>query len=127
MGFFSPAGFEQIGTKSPSLQLFAGEAPIITDSAPALVDVQQYEVLALTETGVRKIDLVGDEGPPIVAADTGMVVVIAAQTAKEGQQCPYYDAGKFNHAALTWPDALDTLAKRKAFVHGTMLHMGHLN
>lgn len=126
MGFFSPAGFEKIGTKAPSLQLFAGEAPIITDSAPALEDIQQYEVVALTETGVRKLDPVGDEGPPVVAADTGQVVVIAAQAVKAGQQCPYWDAGKFNHAALIWPDALDTLAKRKVFVHGTMLHMGHL-
>lgn len=126
MGYFTPADFKQIGTKSPSLQLFAGEAPIITDSAPALVDIAQYEVVILTETGVRKPDLVGEEGPPVVAADTGQRVVIAAQAAKAGQQCPYYTAGKFNHAALIWPDELDTLPKRKTFVQGTMLHMGHL-
>lgn len=123
--FFDPAGFNQIGTMPAPLQLFAGEAPIITDSAPALVDVQQYEVLALTDTGVRKLDLVGEDG--VRAADTGLQVVIAAQAAKSGQQCPYYNAGKFNHAALIWPAELDTLAKRKTFVQGTMLHMGHLN
>lgn len=119
MGFFSPAGFEQIGTKSLSLQLFAGEAPIITDSAPALEDIRQYEVVALTETGVRKLHATAP-------ADPGQAVVIAAQAVKAGQQCPYWDAGKFNHAALIWPETLDTLPKRKAFVHGTMLHMGHL-
>lgn len=125
-GFFSPAGFNKVGTKAPSLQLFAGEAPIITDSAPALADIEQYEVVILTETGVRKIDLEGSEGPPAIPADDGLKVVIAAQAAKTGQQCPYYTAGKFNHEALIWPEDLDTLEKRKVFVQGTMLHMGHL-
>lgn len=111
------ASGELLDTSIP-FQLFAGQAPIITDSAPALAAVLKYQLLALTATGVT---------PYVEATHTHDQAVIAAQAAGIGKQVPYWNAGKFNHAAVIWPVGLDTLAKRKAFLNGTMLHAGHLN
>jgi hypothetical protein len=103
-----------VGTAGAPPQLFAGEAPIITDSAPALVAVQKWQLLSLTATGVTTFD------------GTAASAVISAIGAAIGQQVPYYDAGKFNHEVIVWPGTLDTLAKRKVALHGSMIHVGHL-
>lgn len=106
----------QVGTYTPQ-QLFAGEAPIITDSAVALADVTQYQLIAVTATGVT---------PFVVGTHTAPQAAIAAIAGTTGKQIPYYDAGKFNHEAITWPGSLDTLAKRKNALHGTPIFVGHL-
>lgn len=122
------AGGGLVGTHEPEL-LYSGEAPIVTDAAPSLVaSVLKYEVLALTDTGLRRVDLVGDPvAEPPVAPDTGAKCVIAAQPVTAiGDQVPYFAAGKFNHEALVWPEDLDTYAKRKAFFQGSDIHIGHI-
>lgn len=122
------AGGGLVGQYSPEL-LYAGEAPIVTDAAPSLVDdIEKYEVVVLTDTGIRKLDLDGDSGAePPVPGDTAAQCVIAAQpVASTGHQVPYFAAGKFNHEVLVWPEALDTYEKRKAFFNGTDIHIGHI-
>lgn len=106
-----------VGTMAAAPQLFAGEAPIITDSAPALVDIRKWELCSLTVTGVT---------PYVDGTHEPASAVISAVAVTAGKQCPYYDAGKFNHEAVIFPAALDTLPKRKAAMHGSMLHFGHL-
>lgn len=111
------AADEDLGTMTP-FQLWIGEAQIVSDSAPALDDIDKYQVCALTDTGIT---------PFVVADHTANQAVVAAQPAVTGAQTPYWNAGKFNHEALVWPVELDTLPKRKAFLIGTMLGVGHLN
>lgn len=113
------AGGGLIGQYTPE-QLYAGEAPIVTDAAPTKVaDVKKYEVLVLEADGLRRPDIAG--------GDKGGQCVIAAQPAAEvGAQVPYFAAGKFNHEVLVWPEALDTYAKRRTFFHGTDIHIGHI-
>lgn len=106
-----------VGTMAAPAQLFAGEAPIITDSAPALAAIRKWELCALTATGVT---------PYVSGTHTPAVAVISAVAVAIGKQCPYYDAGKFNFEAVIFPAALDTLPKIKAALHGSMLHFGHL-
>lgn len=109
-------------TMAAAKQLFAGEAPIISDSAPALANVQMWQLCALTATGIRPF--VWTNTP--ASDDAPRTAVITAIGGTTGKQIPYYDAGKFNHEVVVWPAALDTLAKRKAAMHGSMLHFGHL-
>jgi hypothetical protein len=111
-----------VGTMGPSPQLFAGEAPIVTDSAPALAAIQKWQLCELTPTGVKAFVSTGTPATD----STANSAVIAAVGVSIGQQCPYYHAGKFNHEAMVWPAALDTLAKRKVALHGSMILIGHL-
>jgi hypothetical protein len=53
--------------------------------------------------------------------------VIIAQPGLNTQSVPYFSSGFFNHAKLTWPAALDTLAKRKAFFASTPIQIGALS
>lgn len=110
------AGAEYLAKGAPE-QIFAGEAPIITDSAPALATIVKYQVCALTATGIT---------PYVVATHTGQQIVVSAQAAPTGDNCPYYEGGAFNHAMLVWPAELDTLPKRKALAQGTMVKLRHL-
>lgn len=107
-----------VGTMPAPPQLFAGEAPIVTDSAPSLAAIQKWELCSLTPTGVKPF-VDGTDDPR-----TAVISAVAAAAA--GQQVPYYDAGKFNHEVIVWPAALDTLPKRKAAIHGSTLFVGHL-
>lgn len=116
------AGGGPVGSYEPEL-LYAGEAPIITDAAVAAAgtdDIQKYEVLALDADGLRRPVLTGED------ADTGRACVIAAQPAGAGQDVPYFAGGKFNHEVLVWPAELDTYEKRRAFFHGTDIHIGRI-
>lgn len=121
------AGGGLVGSYTPEL-LYAGEAPIVTDAAPAVADeILKYEVLVLTEAGLTRITTTpGDNDDPDTINETGAQCVIAAQPASAGDQVPYFAAGKFNHAVLVWPDDLDTYEKRKVFFHGTDIHIGHI-
>lgn len=94
-------------------QLYAGEAPIVTNWAPALADLVKYQVVLLTPTGLAETG----------EFDGTVPAVITAQPALTGQNCPYFAGGAFNHEMLVWPAALDTLAKRKAFFGGTPIQV----
>ncbi|MEN9925544.1 MAG: hypothetical protein RL268_1670 [Pseudomonadota bacterium] len=106
------AGYDLAGTYTPEL-IFAGDEPPKSDAAPALANLAKYEVAALTATGVTTF---------VVGTHTAAQLVIVAQATTTGKQCPYFNAGKFNHAALIWPNnaALDTYAERRAFCTGTV-------
>lgn len=120
------AGGVEHGPYTPE-QLFAGDAPIVTGQAVAAVDIDKYEVCVLTASGLTNVfDFVGDMDPALVLPTQGANCVIAAQAALTGDNCPYFSSGFFNHAMLTWPSALDTLAKRKAFFAGTPIQVGEI-
>lgn len=98
-------------------QLFAGEAPITTGNALAVDAVSKYQVCVMNATGLIT---------NFTGISTGDKCVIAAQAAAPGQMVPFYSGGAFNHNALTWPAAQDTLAKRKVFFMGTPIVIGDL-
>lgn len=102
-------------------QLFVGDSEIITDSAPALADIDQWEVCVLTATGVT---------PYVVATHAALVpdkLVVAQVAVTTGKQCPYYSAAKLNHELLVWPATVNTYALRKELVQGSMIQIGHTN
>jgi hypothetical protein len=108
-------------------QLFAGDAPIVTGQSVALADLDKYQVVVLTATGLSgTFDFVGDMDPALVLPTQGINCVITAQAGLTGANVPYFSSGYFNHAALSWPAALDTLAKRKAFFAGTPIQVGEV-
>lgn len=104
-------------TKAATTQPFAGEAPVVAGNAPALADIDQYELCALVPTGIT---------PYVDATHEPQMAVIASVGVVSGKACPYYSAGHFNHAAITWPAEYDTLPKRKALLVGSGLHVTSL-
>lgn len=107
-------------TAAASPQLFAGDGPVVTDSAPALADIDQWEVCVLLATGIT---------PYVPATHTTAApdkLVVAQVGVVSGAQCPFYKAASLNHAVLIWPAALDTLAKRKEAFLGSMISINHL-
>lgn len=98
---------------------FIGDAPVGTDSAPALADIAQYQLCVLLATGVT---------PYVPATHTTAApdkLVIAQVAATTGKQAPYYNAGKFNHNMIGWPAAINTYALRKEAVLGSRIEIGH--
>lgn len=122
-------GVDIVGTQTVE-QLFAGDAPITTGQAVAITAVDKYQVVVLTASGLSEtfdFDGSGTIGTPGVTLPTqGINCVITAQAAGAGANCPFYSGGYFNHAALSWPAELDTLAKRKAFFAGSDIKIGGL-
>ncbi len=106
-------------TTAAAVGLFIGDSPIITDSAPALADIAQWQVCVLLNTGVT----------PYVVADHSASIpdklVVAQVGVASGKQCPYYSAAKLNHNMLVWPAGVNTYALRKALVAGSMISIGH--
>jgi hypothetical protein len=116
------AGFEYLGVRPGPFQLWIGEAPIITDSAKsAVASAKKYELVALLPDGTVTTFIPGTH-------TAAQAVILAQAVYAIGQDAPHWNAGKFNHEAVQWPAgvALDTYAERKAFLNGTMLHVGHL-
>lgn len=114
------AGFQSEGTVAGKEPLFAGDAEVLSDSAPALAAIAQWQVCVLLATGIT---------PYVPATHTTAApdkLVIAHHTAASGQQTNYYLAGNFNHNLLGWPAALDTFAKRKEAVLGSQIMLGHV-
>ena len=113
-------GVDIVATRAGVAPLFIGAAQICADSAPSLVaSIKKYELVALTPTGITTF---------VVGTHSADQAVIASQPiTKIGQACPYWNEGHFNDAAIAWPvnAALDSLAKRKAFLNGTNLKVGH--
>lgn len=102
-------------------QIFAGHSEVITDSAPALAAVQQYQLCVLLPTGVT---------PFVPATHTTQapdkLVIAHIAVATVGQPVPYWSKGKFNHELVIWPAGVTTFAARKELVQGSMLQVGHL-
>lgn len=99
--------------------LFTGDAEVRSDSAPALADIAQYQLCVLLATGIT---------PYVVATHTTAApdkLVIAQVDVTTGKQAPYYLSGEFNHNLIGWPASLDTYAKRKEAVLGSMIQVGH--
>lgn len=111
---------DMLGSRGGVAPLFIGAAQICADSAPSLVAaIQKYELVALTDTGLTTF---------LVGTHNASQAVIASQPCSAiNQQIPYWNEGAFNNDAIVWPiDAtLDNLAKRKAFLNGTNLKVGH--
>jgi len=95
-----------LGTFTP-VQLFAGEAPIITNDYELTTNVTKYQVCRLDAAGKQvAVDAVGAVG-----------FVIASQAGVIGDRIAFYEGGFFNHEALTgWPAAADTFEERRALV-----------
>jgi hypothetical protein len=101
-------GITELGTHEP-LQLFAGEMPVFTDHGTAEdgTTLAKYTVVQRDADGF----LIAWDGT------TGVVAGITAQpVAASGANVdvPIYTGGFFNHEALVWPPAVDTLAERRA-------------
>lgn len=115
---YPPLAGQDSQSASAPTQPFAGQAPVITDTAQSLAAITQYQCCALTPTGIT---------PYVDATHTKDQLVVAANAASGASKVVgYYTSGHFNHAALSWPAEYDTEAKRKAFVVGTSIHIGHL-
>ena len=89
-------GVDTVLTRGGVAPLFTGAAQICADSAPSLVaSIKKYELVALTDTGLTTF---------VVGTHEASQAVIASQPiTKVGQQCPYWNEGEFNHAAIHFP------------------------
>ena len=113
------AGFNAAeGTWTPD-HLFAGEQDVVTTSLPlaASTAIAARQVLALNAAGeLVVLDPAGTGGTATNAIAVGIAVAAAASVGSV-RNVPIYVGGCFNHAALGWPAALDTLAERRnAFI-----------
>lgn len=95
-----------LGTFTP-VQLFAGEAPVITNDYELTANVLKYQICQLDTTG------------KVVPAGTALAVgfVIASQDGTLGDRIAFFEGGFFNHAALNgWPAGATTFEARRALV-----------
>lgn len=118
------AGSEVLSGYDPT-ELFAGEAPIVTEEAILDTgDLAKYTVVGrLTATG--KIVTLDPEADPADGSEIAYgIMTQAADASSADQKVAIYTAGFFNHAALVWPASLDTLEERKAAFLGTPIHIG---
>lgn len=114
------AGSAVLGPYNP-VQLFAGEADVITDNAIAGVDFAQYEVAAISNAG----DLIKFD-PESVDPNAKIARVIIAVPVTAGQSAPYYIAGVFNVDALIWPATLTEYTDRQEAFLGSNIHISRL-
>lgn len=115
------AGNGDLGSWEPT-NLFAGEAPIITDGFQTLSAVQMYEVVAKNAAGEIQVLTY----PPVDGQLNTQAFAITAQPGNVDDFIPVYTGGAFNHAALIWPAGCDTLEKRQALFDRTDIHIGNL-
>lgn len=120
------SGQTSLGSWEPE-QLFAGEAPIVTDWANVTTDgstsFAKFEVIALDASGnIIKHNPAG-AAPATVAAGVLAQPIAVSQTTK----VPYFSSGFFNHAALVWHASLTTLAARKLAFKLTPVQIGELS
>lgn len=103
-------------------ELFAGESEIVTDQGQAgPAAIVQFTVLGrIAGTGrlVKRVATAVDGSQNAVG--------IAAQPAAANAYFPLYVGGVFNHEALVWDAADDTLAERKAAFDGTNIGVRQL-
>lgn len=116
---YPPQAGSDLQTKAAAVQLFVGEAPIIAGTATSTAAITQYQLCAILAAGTIAPYVDADHEP-----NQAVVASIAASAGSK--QVTYYNAGHFNHEAITWPAEYDTFAKRKGFLIGTPLNVGKL-
>ncbi len=121
--------------------LFAGDAPVVTQSLTVTtgLTLAQFAVVAMDDTNeIVALDPTDDyiADPDTTAGGSGLadlkayaskpigVLAYAVDTTGGAKKATVFTAGFFNHAALVWPAALDTLKKRQAAVIGTPISVG---
>lgn len=106
------AGNDSLTLSAPT-QVFAGDAPVTTNRAQGgtSVTLAQYTVIAIVADKIVQWDPAGSGD---VTKAAGILATPLDTVAKPGSWAPYYTGGDFNHAALVWPAAIDTLAERRA-------------
>lgn len=112
------AGNGDLGSFTPE-QLFAGESGVVRTSrgefAAGLV-FAQFEVVAKNAAG--QFVKLTQAGGGAIADNAEAVCAHAIDTSATGYNAaadgPIYEEAVFNHEALVWPAAYDTLAERKA-------------
>lgn len=114
-GSFTPAGNSTLAL-SVAIQLFAGEAPITTNRAEggSEVNLEQYTVIAIVDDKIVAWNPAGEGGYEIAAGILATPLNTTTDDGTPGTWAPYYTGGDFNHEALEWPVAIDTLAERRA-------------
>lgn len=100
-------------------QLFMGDAPIVTDSAVALADIQQWQLCVILPTGIKPYVVADD------AASSPDKLVVSQIAGLTGARIGFYSAGKFNHEVMVWPASITTFPVRRALVAGSMIHVDH--
>lgn len=124
-------GINSIAATDPNFFLWAGDVKPTTDRGIFKTGqiVPQYTPLAVDADGKYVIWVPG-------ASDTtGKIVAVSLEPMNTGNTAggtnqdtwgPIYVDGFFNHEALSWPAAIDTLAERKQAVAGTRFNVGRL-
>lgn len=116
------SGVAAIAGEDP-FHLFAGESDTVTSQGDFVADTVQFAVLGrVTASGLYQA------WDPVAVDGSEVAVAIAAQPVDVSEQVagPVYIGGFFNHEALIWPVAADTLAERKAAFDGTPINIGKL-
>lgn len=108
-GYIPFAGQRDLGTYTP-VQLHAGSADIVTDNFPVGATMAQYQVFAVNAAGAAvPHNPAASDGTEKAVGITCYAVVSGTDANVAG-----YIGGDFNHEALVWNAATDTLAERKA-------------
>lgn len=119
------AGNGDLGSFTPE-QLFAGEAPVRTSRVTVKTGLvfAQFEVFALDAAG-KAVKLTQAGGGAITDNAKGIfphAIDTSATGYNADADAPFYEGGVFNHEALVWPAAYDTLPERQAaFARGNNL------
>lgn len=114
------AGSGSLNFPQPT-QLFAGEAPVITNRAEGGADVTlaAYTVIALVDDKIVAWDPAGADGAEVAAGVLATPLDTTAASGSPGSWAPYFTGGDFNHEALVWPEAIGTLSERRAAFSST--------
>lgn len=104
--------------------LFAGSGPWHTTQMQVEDNqaINQFAPLALNSAG-KLVPWLGGQTPALVA------FAIAAQpmdASPAGKFMPIFISGGFNHEALVWPAATDTLAERQAVFAASPIYVQQL-
>ena len=97
-------------------QIFAGSAEVTTNRAQGGTNVKlaALTVIALVGDKIVQYNPAGSDGSEVAAGILAAPLDTTAATGVAGSWASYYTGGDFNHAALVWPAATDTLAERRA-------------
>lgn len=96
-------------------QLFAGSAPITTNRAEAAETLAQYQIISIVGDQIVAWDPTASDGSEVAMGILANATDLANPPGSvSGQWAAYYTGGDFNHEALVWPVAINTLAERRA-------------
>lgn len=88
---------------------FAGEFPTLTDTGTAGEALEEHMPVAENENGeIVAVAAASGSGENAVAATTGNVVGITAESAEKGEPVVYYQTGEFFADALNLPKGVET-------------------